>query len=56
MMTITIDIPAESHERMKSEAQRLGLHEAEYARRLIEQQLASATALPTPDRATAAGC
>jgi hypothetical protein len=38
-MTLTINIPQEIEQRLKTAAARLGVDEAEYARRLIEQSL-----------------
>jgi hypothetical protein len=38
-MTLTINIPQEIEQRLKTAAMRLGLDEAEYATRLIEQSL-----------------
>ncbi len=38
-MTLTINIPQEIEQRLKTAATRLGLDEAEYATRLIEQSL-----------------
>ncbi len=49
-MTLTIDIPPETEQRLKNEAARLGVNEAEYARRLIEQSLPPASL--EVDRAT----
>lgn len=49
-MTLTLNIPQEIEQRLKSAAMRLGLDEAEYATRLIEQSLPPAT--QSVDRAT----
>jgi hypothetical protein len=42
-MTLTITIPQEIEQRLKTAAARLGIDEAECARRLIEQSLPAAT-------------
>ena len=51
-MTLTIDISSETQSRLKNEAARLGIDEAEYARRLIEQSLPRAKTPPAIDQAT----
>jgi len=38
-MTLKINFPPETENRLKTEAARLGVDEAEYARRVIEQSL-----------------
>lgn len=51
-MTLEIEIPAETERRLKSEAARIGVDEAEYARRLVERGLPDSRPAPVADQAT----
>lgn len=52
-MTLTLNISPQLEARLRNEAARLGVTEAEYASRLLEQSLSAAAAPPAPaDQAT----